>query len=249
MPAPKDPIKYKQYCERISKSLKEKFKDPNHRKKHHDGLVKAASNQEWRKNISDKMKIICKGSGNPMYGKTPWNKGLPLSDQTRIKLSNSLKKTYSNPDIRKKISNSRKGKYKGEENHNYGRVFSEEYRKKLSDAQTGEKSVRWKGGISFIPYCPKFTKHRKKAVRDFFENKCLCCGSESIEKLSVHHIDHNKNQGCDGIPFNLVPFCRSCHGKENTKPEEYKKYINKTLEEGFKWGIWSKNEYEEKVMY
>jgi len=67
--------------------------------------------------------------------------------------------------------------------------------------------------------------------------------------LSVHHVDHDKEQGCSGRPFNLVPLCNSCHAKENSREEEYKKYINKTLEEGFKWGIWSRDQYEKEVMY
>jgi len=32
-------------------------------------------------------------------------------------------------------------------------------------------------------------------------------------------------------------------------PGHFFLYINKTLEEGFKWGIWNREEYIEKVMY
>jgi len=35
---------------------------------------------------------------------------------------------------------------------------------------------------------------------------------------------------------------------ELNNEKEYRKYINKTLEEGFKWGIWSKEQYEIEVM-
>lgn len=123
---------------------------------------------------------------------------------------------------------------------------------------SGENSPMWKGGISFAPYCPKFNERRKKAVRDFFNNTCLACGKLSSENvvgkkgvinLPVHHADHDKDQGCDGKPFNLVPLCNECHGKELWNEEEYCQYINKTLREGFKWGIWNEEEYIRKVMY
>jgi len=117
---------------------------------------------------------------------------------------------------------------------------------------TGENSSFWKGGISFDPYCPKFNNRRKEAVRNFFGRKCIACGSDEVEfkaRLPVHHIDHDKEQGCDGKPFNLVPLCIKCHGKELAHEEEFKIYINKTLREGFKWGIWNEEEYMNQVMY
>jgi len=66
--------------------------------------------------------------------------------------------------------------------------------------------------------------------------------------LSIHHIDHDKEQGCSGKPFNLVPMCPSCHSKEQYYEKEYQQYINKTLDEGFKWGIWSEHQYLAEVM-
>jgi hypothetical protein len=119
-------------------------------------------------------------------------------------------------------------------------------------AMSGENSPMWKGGSSFFPYCEKFNTRRKEAVREFFGRVCLICGSTEAEfsrRLSVHHIDHDKEQGCGGKPFNLVPLCHACHAKEIFREEEFRIYINKTLDEGFKWGIWNKEEYIKKVMY
>jgi hypothetical protein len=120
-----------------------------------------------------------------------------------------------------------------------------------------EKNHEWRGGISFIPYCPLFDMLRKLAVRVFFGYTCIICGkheSENITKrgqeaLSIHHVDHDPEQGCNGKPFNLVPMCRACHAGELHHAEEYRTYINKTLNEGFKWGIWSREQYELEVMY
>ena len=68
-------------------------------------------------------------------------------------------------------------------------------------------------------------------VREFFGYKCLACGKDEMElrmKLSIHHIDHDKEQGCNGKPFNLVPLCINCHSKEVHYEDEFKTYINKT---------------------
>lgn len=117
---------------------------------------------------------------------------------------------------------------------------------------SGENSPFWKGGVSFEPYCPKFNNRRKEAVRSFFGRKCLACGVDEKDcrtKLHTHHADHDKEQGCNGKPFNLVPLCVNCHSTELNNQEEYHQYINKTLREGFKWGIWNEEEYIRKVMY
>ena len=105
---------------------------------------------------------------------------------------------------------------------------------------------------SFEPYCYKFNNRRKEACRDFFGRMSIISGtleSDCRKRLSIHHTDHNKNQGCDGIPFNLVPMTTAENSKEKWNEQEYQDYINKTLREGFKWGIWNEQEYIEKVMY
>jgi len=46
----------------------------------------------------------------------------------------------------------------------------------------------------------------------------VCDESENIDKngkqkkLSVHHVDMNKNQGCDGHEWKLIPTCMHHHG-------------------------------------
>ena len=74
-------------------------------------------------------------------------------------------------------------------------------------------------------------------------------GKRGVINLSVHHADHDKEQGCNGKPFNLAPLCYDCRVDELYNQEKYMKYINKTLEEGFKWGIWNEEEYMKQVMY
>jgi hypothetical protein len=154
----------------------------------------------------------------------------------------------------------------GEKNHFFGKQHTCESIEKISKSRlgknTGENNPLWKGGISFVPYCFRFNNRRRKSVRKFFDNYCICCGchaDENISKgtrkilvpkeLSVHHILHDKNEGCNGIPFNLVPMCEACHLTERWDEEGFKKHINTALSEGFKWGIWSEQDYIKQVMY
>lgn len=157
---------------------------------------------------------------------------------------------------------------KGENNPFYGRNHKEETKESISKIRIerglgiGANNGQYIDGRSYFPYCFKFNNRRRHAVRTFFDFMCIACGchqEENIvyikgkgfrfEKLPVHHVDHDKEQGCNGKPFNLVPLCRSCHMKEGNNKEGYRKYVNKTLQEGFKWGIWNEEEYRLKVMY
>lgn len=88
----------------------------------------------------------------------------------------------------------------------------------------GKNSHFWKGGISFEPYCNKWTASLKEKIRNRNDRVCYICGKleeDDNRKLSVHHVDYNKMQGCeDNIQgkkhkFNLVPLCTSCHSRTN----------------------------------
>lgn len=79
----------------------------------------------------------------------------------------------------------------------------------------GEKNPRWRGGISFLPYCHKFNKPLKEEIRELFRRKCYICEKtekENKKRLDVHHCDFNKQQGCKGnLTWKLLPLCKSCH--------------------------------------
>lgn len=103
-------------------------------------------------------------------GKTPWNKGVPCSDEvkrkislansgrvirdeTKRKLSEAITNMWKNPNIRNKIINSLHGREvseetrkkiseanSGENNGMYGKHISDECRKAISNAVAGEKN-------------------------------------------------------------------------------------------------------------
>lgn len=100
-----------------------------------------------------------------------------------------------------------------------GREFSSESRRKMSIAamnRSGPKTSNWQGGISFEPYCDKFNLRLKESIRNKYGRVCVSCGKSEIfngRRLSVHHIDLDKQQGCNGNEWKLVPLCDSCHAK------------------------------------
>ena len=72
-------------------------------------------------------------------------------------------------------------------------------------------------------YCYKFDEDCREHNREKYERECFFCGKteeENKTKLCVHHVDYNKNQGCDETPdWKLIPLCSSCHGITNGNKE------------------------------
>lgn len=104
--------------------------------------------------------------------------------------------------------------------------------------KTGEKMPNWKGGISYFPYCEKFNEEFKEHVRESFNRKCFLCGKSETKngvKLSVHHIDYNKNAICNGKSWAFVPLCLSCHGKTNNRHHYFNMLINYWI---YKYSDW-----------
>lgn len=114
--------------------------------------------------------------------------GHPISEDTRLKISDSLNGHVVPGSVRSKIAVSLAGRF------------------------TGAQSPVWKGGISFEPYCPKFNKTLKESIREQYNRTCQKCGEkEGKRKLHVHHVNFDKNAGCYGKPWNLVPLHGGCH--------------------------------------
>jgi hypothetical protein len=221
----------KKHSEEARKKMSEGHKGVPHSKEHSENIGKALKGREitWTEKLRK------------------YRVGKKASEETKEKMSKA---------------------HAGENNHQFGKPLTQEHKEKLSKIRiekklgSGEKNGQYIDGRSYFPYCFKFNNRRRHAVRSFFDFMCIACGCHQdenivylkgkgfrLEKLPVHHVDHDKEQGCNGKPFNLVPLCRKCHMREGNNQEEYRKYVNKTLQEGFKWGIWNEEEYKLKVMY
>lgn len=94
----------------------------------------------------------------------------------------------------------------------------------MAIGRSGEKACNWQGGVSFEPYCTKFNVEFRRRVRAFFEYRCVLCGKsekDNNRRLSVHHVNHNKQTCCDDSKPLFVVLCASCHGKTHGKGVKY----------------------------
>jgi len=138
-----------------------------------------------------------KGKNNPNYD-NKW------SDEQKKKMSILKKGTLigdlnpaKRPDVRKKISESQKGRdNSGKKNGMYGKKHSEETKKKMKEASSGENSWNWKGGNKTIPfydiYAPQIDwcepVRRNQEDSNILEVKCTWCGKWFIpDKWSVNN--------------------------------------------------------------
>lgn len=117
-----------------------------------------------------------------------------------------------------------------------GIKFTEEHKQKMKENhynQNGKDNPNWQGGKSFEPYCEKFDDKIKEKIRDEFNRKCFICDKSEIDnnkRLSIHHIDYNKKQGCDEVNWKLIPLCQSCHAKTNFDRDYWENLITQKLE-------------------
>lgn len=150
-----------------------------------------------------------------------------MSDKTKKKISEANKGRKRSDETKRKMSDAKKG------NQNMlGKKRSDETKKKISESQKGEKHYNWQGGITSKAYCPKFNDDYRESIRDKFDRKCFLCGKSEQEnkvKLSVHHVNYDKDCGCNGSRCACVPLCMSCHMKTNFNREYWENLIIKKL--------------------
>lgn len=109
--------------------------------------------EESKKKQSESLKGKYVGEKNPMYGKTPWNKGIHCTDEQKKNISEKNKGRHPTEEQRKKQSEAQKGRKftedhkrkisesrKGEKNPYYGKHLSEEHRMNISKSHMGEKN-------------------------------------------------------------------------------------------------------------
>ena len=93
--------------------------------------------EETRRKLSESHKG--KGITPKGKGRTPWNKGIPMTEETRKKMSESHKRRPFSEETRKRMSESHKGK----KTWNYGKtnVYSDETKRKISKARSKNKLI------------------------------------------------------------------------------------------------------------
>lgn len=129
----------------------------------------------------------------------------------------------------------------GERNVNFGKPRTEELKRKVSKSKMGKKLPpwpderkqrlsayrqgvpyeKWTGFTTENLYCKKFDETCRERIRDECDRTCFVCGKNEEDngrKLAVHHVDRNKEQGCNGHDWKLVALCTRCHGSAHSDP-------------------------------
>ncbi len=188
------------------------------------------SYSEWIK--QGQLKVFCRCGCNKEIIIKKWHKWYGIPEYIG---GHQFFEKHSSKETRQKLRDAKLGKNNpcygkyGENHPRYGIHLSEETKNNLSEIgkkRLGEKASNWQGGKSFEPYCSKFNSEKREEVRNEYNRKCYLCGKseedqikEQKEKgkrlfrLSVHHIDEDKEQGCNGKSWKLVPVCLKCHRK------------------------------------
>jgi len=95
-----------------------------------------------------------------------------------------------------------------------------------SKYRVGKNSPCWVNGNSYQEYPAEFSGSLKEFIRKRDQYKCQnkSCGIPQIEclqKLHIHHIDHNRKNN-DSI--NLIALCLRCHTKANRDRKYWQAY-------------------------
>jgi hypothetical protein len=258
MSPPKDPIKYQEWRDKLSASHKGQ---PAWNK----GKQLTDSH---RSHLKEAKKGVWSGENNPFFGKThsqksitqmktshkgqiAWNKGIPISEQQRKQISETLKERCKDPNVLKQLTEQATGVYP-----------SEETRLKLIESHL--EGGFWYGNVKHtegVVYCGVFTPTFKEGVRKLQKYTCMECGhvwQPGERRLAVHHVYYNKKSCCtqneeglyiqtipngeskgmkilvEGNPNKFAALCSTkgsgCHGKTNHNrlhwARKYEKIIN-----------------------
>ena len=180
----------------ISKSNIGRVQSKETRAKISKSLTGKHRSEETKLKISKNMPDMS-GVNNPNYGKI-------ASAETRLKQSNA---------------------HMGIKNYNYGKSIPEETLRRRSATSQNIPYEEWTEYVTDSPYCPNFNEKCRESNREKYGRRCFLCNKPEKfnidkngiqRKLSVHHVDMNKQQGCDGHVWKLIPLCMKCHTLKNT---------------------------------
>lgn len=153
------------------------------------------------------------------------HKGAKRSKETKQKMRLSALGRVFSPEHKEALSVA----HIGNDGYWYGKHRSPETKGKIRKALLGEKHPRWRGGISNDEYSNQFNKELKELIRKRDNYTCQLCGvpeCECLKKLSVHHIDYNKQ---NGLPSNLISLCHVCNPKVNSNQDYWTQYFTRRM--------------------
>lgn len=96
-----------------------------------------------------------------------------------------------------------------------------------------ENNPNWLNGISKLPYSFDFDEELKEYIRRRDNYICRKCGITEEEylivygiKLSIHHIDYNK-QNCN--EYNLITLCSECNARVNFNRDYWMRFFKNLI--------------------
>jgi hypothetical protein len=205
---------------------------------------------------TDRKKIACSRFCHTIWQKTiPWEQrvGEEFAASFRETMSelSSTNNPSTFPGVAEKISRGLKAYLKnnpharlGENNGFFGRRHSDATKQQWSDIKKGkwsynqaqrkkqllntlkqENHPNWLGGISNGDYGLEFNRQYKLKIKIHYNFTCQIC-NEITNVLDIHHIDYDKK---NNLFENLVPLCKSCHGRTNYNRLKWKNLLTKPL--------------------
>ena len=172
----------------MSEAIKEKWKDPEYRKKF-SGKNHWSYGKPRSEATKQKISIANAGKNHPMYGKhhsLTSRKNLSIAMQKRKERDGYM----NSPEARKKMSDSQKGKKR--------KPFSEEHRKRISDSVSGKNNGMWNPNRSEVcaPYGPNFcNRNLRKKKWNLQRERDILTGNKLDKNKwpAYHYIDYDKS--------------------------------------------------------
>jgi len=216
-------------CKNISDSLKGRKLSETHRlniSNSKKGVSLNLTEDQYRQRSESR-----KGENNPFYGKVHKGDSLTICKNARLGILHT-------EETKKKISDSGKGRCHSKEtilkcslrkigslNPNYGKIYSEEEKKKFGNKN--EKHPNWKGGIGRLPYSSDWNKDKRLEIKERDGYVCQNVNCKNVtDTLTVHHIDYNK-KNCDNQ--NLITLCVSCNVRANYNREYHQQFYQELI--------------------
>ena len=154
-------------------------------------------------------------------------KGTKLTEEHKRKIGKSGKGRKCSDITKQKMSKAHKG-----------RKSTKETRIIISCGKQGINRKDWCGFAREQSYCDKWTENLRKEIREKYDNCDYISGlpnyvcnvmNDKVWNLDVHHIDFDKDQGCNDKKFNLIPLSKVNHSKINKNKSFWNRLFNYSL--------------------
>lgn len=137
------------------------------------------------------------------------HKGIKRSKESIEKTASARRGTHLSDSHKENISNALKGKYVGEKNHNYGKHFSEEHKRKISEAQKGEKNHMYGKHLPEETRKKMSEAQKRKRVRCIETDTIFCSVREAarqnnIPNASISYVCNGKRKTAGGYHWEFV---------------------------------------------